>query len=195
LNAKDAGALPNNQLHVARQAEILVRALAHTGIIALVDEATGYQELRAKDALARILEAFVAKEIQAWIQTFPDSYYREMFRLRGLEFPRDSVGRPQYFGHLTNDLVYKRLAPGVLDELKRVTLRRDDGRPKHKYFQRLTSNVGYPKLREHLGSVVTLMKLSEDWQDFEEKIDRIHPRYGDTLPLPLDYGPDNGRGL
>ena len=28
--------------------------------------------------------------------------------------------RPQYFGVLTNDVVYKRLAPGVLEELKRV---------------------------------------------------------------------------
>jgi hypothetical protein len=195
LQARDAGTLAPNQRAVAKQAEILMRGLATVGIIALVDEATHYQELRARDALARILEAFVAKEIQAWIRTFPDDYYREIFRLRGLEFPRDSVSRPQYFGHLTNDIVYKRLAPGVLDELKRVTLRADDGRPKHKYFQRLTSNLGYPKLREHLGSIVTLMKLSGDWRDFEEKIDRIHPRYGNTLPLPLDYGPDDGRGL
>jgi hypothetical protein len=46
------------------------------------------------------------------------------------------------------------LRPGVLDELKRVTPRDDKGRLKHTYFQRLTENVGYPKLREHLGSVV-----------------------------------------
>jgi hypothetical protein len=195
LKARDANTLAANQRAVAKQAEILMRGLATVGIIALVDEATHYQELRAKDALDRILEAFVAKELQAWVRTFPNDYYREMFRLRDLEFPRDPVARPQYFGHLTNDIVYKRLAPGVLDELKRVTLRSDDGRPRHKLFQRLTSNLGYPKLREHLGSVVTLMKLSENWQDFENKIDRIHPRYGDTLPLPLDYGPDNGRGL
>jgi hypothetical protein len=196
LKANDVGALPKNQEHVAKQAEILVRGLAHTGIIALVDEATGYQELRAKDALARILELFVAKELQAWIRTFPDDYYRQMFRLRGLEFPRDSVRRPQYFGHLTNDMVYKRLAPGVLDELKRVTLRSEEGRPRHKYFQRLTSNLGYPKLREHLGSVVTLMKISRDWGDFDQKLNQIHPRYGDTLPLPFDFDePDDGKGL
>ncbi|MEX0749672.1 MAG: P63C domain-containing protein [Dehalococcoidia bacterium] len=144
LRANDAGALPHQQRPVARQAEILVRGLAHTGIIALVDEATGFQELRAKDALARILEAFVAKEIQAWVQTFPDDYYRHLFRLRGLDYPADSVRRPQYFGHLTNDFIYKRLAPGVLDELKKVTPRTEDGRPKHRYFQRLTSNLGYP---------------------------------------------------
>ncbi len=40
----------------------MVRALAHVGIIALVDEATGYQRERASDALATILESFIAKE-------------------------------------------------------------------------------------------------------------------------------------
>jgi hypothetical protein len=56
--------------------------------------------------------------------------------------------------------------------------------------------AGYPKLREHLGSVVTIMKLSRDWQDFTIKLDQIHPRVGDTIPLHLDdYQPDNGKGL
>jgi hypothetical protein len=196
LKARDADALPNNQRHVAAQAEVLVRGLAHVGIIALVDEATGYQDFRAKNALARILEAFIDKELQPWVQTFPDDFYRELFRLRDLDYPQFTVQRPKYFGHLTNDIVYKRLAPGVLAELKRVTPRSDTGRRKHRYFQRLTTNVGYPKLREHLGSVVTLMKLSRDWQDFTIKLDQIHPRVGDTIPLPLDdYEPDNGKGL
>ena len=178
LSARDADALPYQQKHIAKQAEIIMRGLARVGIIALVDEATGYQEVRARDALARILEAFIAKELQAYVKTFPPEFYGELFRLRGLEYPSESVKRPQYFGHLTNDIVYKRLAPGVLDELKRVTPRDEKGRAKTKYFQRLTSNLGYPKLREHLGSVVTLMKLSRDWKDFERKLDQIHPRMG-----------------
>jgi hypothetical protein len=86
--------------------------------------------------------------------------------LRGLENPTTSVKRPQYFGVLTNDIVYKRLAPGVLDELKRVTPKNDAVRPKNKFFQRLTNNIGYPKLREHLGAVVSIMKLSGDWVSF-----------------------------
>jgi hypothetical protein len=182
------------QRRTADVAEILVRGLARTGIIALVDECTGYQEVRAKDALAKILEAYVAEALQPWVQTFPTDYYREMFRLRGLEFPTSTVRRPQYFGVLTNDIVYKRLAPGVLEELKRVQVRSGNGRPKHKLFQRLTTNVGYPKLREHLGSVVTLMKLSRSWADFQHKLDMIHPRIGDTMMLPFDTD-DSGNGL
>ena len=194
LATRAAGKLPHNQAHVARSAEIIVRGLARIGIIALIDEVTGYQDIRARDALANILEAYIAKELRVWVQTFPDDFYREMFRLRGLDFRRDSVKRPQYFGHLTDDVIYRRLAPGVLDELKRVQRRTDDGKPEDKLFQRLTANVGYPKLREHLGSVVTLMKLSTEWEDFKVKLDQIHPRVGDTIALPFDLDDEN-RGL
>ena len=196
LQAREAGVLPKNQEHVARRAEILVRGLAHVGIIALVDEATGYQELRAKQALSQILESFIERELQPWVKTFPDDYYRELFRLRGLDYPTDTVKRPRFFGHLTNDIVYKRLAPGVLDELKRVTPKTDNGRPKSRYFQMLTTNIGYPKLREHLGSVVTIMKLSDGWPEFTDKLERLHPRYGSTLALPFQDGQiDDGQGL
>lgn len=67
LAARDAGALRTDQLHIAKQCEILVRGLARVGIIALVDEATGYQRDRTKDALAKILEAFIDKELQPWV--------------------------------------------------------------------------------------------------------------------------------
>lgn len=196
LKAREAGVLPSNQMHVAQQAELLVRGLARVGIIALVDEATGYQEVRAKTSLVEILEAFIASELKPWVATFPDDFYSELFRLRGLEYPRATVKRPQYFGHLTNDIVYKRLAPGVLAELRNVTPKDDQGRRKHKYFQRLTTNIGYPKLREHLGSVVTLMKLSSNWEDFMRKLDQIHPRVGDTIQIPFPAEADDyGKGL
>jgi hypothetical protein len=197
LKARDAKTLASNQFHVAKQADILMRAFATMGIIALVDEVTGYQYIRAKTALADILEIYIAKELQAWVKTFPDDYYKHIFRLRGLDYPKSKINKPQYFGILTNDLIYKRLAPGVLDELKRVTLRDEKDRPKHKYFQRLTSNIGYPKLREHLGSVVTIMKLSNEWEDFMEKIDTIHPRFNSQLSLPLEYNAndDDGKGI
>lgn len=196
LAAREAGVLPANQERIAAQAEILVRGLARVGILALVDEVTGYQELRTRDALAKILEAYIDKELNAWVSTFPPDFYREMFRLRDLEYNPKSVRRPQYFGLLTNDVVYARLAPGVLDELRIVVPKDERGRRKHKYFQRLTTNVGYPKLREHLGSVTTIMKLSNDWPDFKDKLERIHPRLGDTIPLPLGFNDDeDDKGL
>jgi hypothetical protein len=185
LAARDAGALSANQSHIARQCEILVRGLARVGIIALVDEATGFQKDRARDALAEILEEFIAKELRPYIRMFPSAFYEHLFRLRGLEFPRDTGKKPQYFGHLTNDIIYARLAPGVLEELRRTIPRYEDGRKKHPFTRWLTEDVGHPKLRELLASVVTIMKLSDEYDDFEMKLDRIHPRYDRTIPLPL----------
>lgn len=197
LKARDAKKLFESQFPIAAACDILIRGFAQIGIIALVDEATGYQRDRAADALAKILEAFIAKELQPWVKTFPSDYYEQLFRLRGLEYPQFTVKRPQYFGVLTNDIVYKRLAPGVLDELKKVVPRNEDGRPTAKYFQKLTTNTGYPKLREHLGSIVTLMKLSSTYSDFMDKLNHIHPRYGQQMLIPYEYDPavDSGKGL
>ncbi|MCP8350899.1 hypothetical protein DN387_21940 [Pseudomonas sp. FBF18] len=184
LAARTAGKLQKQQEHIAVQAEILVRGFARVGIIALVDEATGYQKDRAKDALAKILEAFVAKELQPYVRTFPSDYYEQLFRLRGLKYPPENANyRPQYFGTLTNDIVYKRLAPSLLAELKNQNSKDEK---KGKLFQRLTPDTGHPKLREHLASAVTVMKLSKDYPDFIEKLNIIHPRFGDTLALDLD---------
>jgi P63C domain len=190
LKARDKEALAPSQIHVASKADILVRGLAKVGIIALVDEATGYQRDRATDALAKILEKFIAKELQPWVYTFSLDFYKEIFRLRNLEFPKATVKRPQYFGHLTNDIVYDRLAPGVREELGRTTPKNTSGHRKHQMHRKLTPELGHPKLREHLASVVTIMKLSNDYSDFKNKIDRIHPRYGETIPM--DFGDDEG---
>lgn len=195
--ARVAGALKGRQREIADKAEILGRGLMRLGIIGLVDEVTGYQAVRAKDDLARILSQFIAKELQPYVQTFDAEFYQEMFRLRGLEWSSDSVKRPQYFGTLTNEVIYKRLAPGVLEELKKVTPRNDSGKHKDKLFRRLTSNRGYPKLKQLLGSVVTLMTLSSDWHDFMQKLERRHPKFTTQLSLPFPYQPDkdDGKGL
>lgn len=192
LAARAVEDMTPTQLAIAKQCEVLVRGFARVGIIALVDEATGYQADRARDALAQILEAFVAQELQPYVQTFPIEFYKELFRLRGLAFSPDSVKRPQYFGVLTNDIVYKRLAPGVLAELKRVTPKNEEGRLKAKLFQSLTGNMGYPKLQQHLGKVIATMTFSKDYVEFKKRLDTIAPR------VDLPSGPeqeDSGRGM
>ena len=186
-DAERAGKLRTNQTHIAEACRLLSRGLTRVGIIGLVDEATGYQNDRAVDALAEILERFIAKELRPWIKTFPEDFYRELCRLRGLEFPMEQPNYPSYFGHLTNDIVYKRLAPGVLDELKKSTPKNEKGRHKHQLHRRLSAEMGHPKLLAHLDSVVTVMKLTPetDYDAFIEKLDHVKPRFGDTIQLPF----------
>lgn len=195
IDADEEGKLGSRQKQIAQRARLLMRALAHVGIIALVDEATGYQKDRASDALSRILEAFIAKELQPWVKTFPDEFYAQLFRLRGLNFPNDTVKRPQYFGHLTNDIVYRRLAPSVLEELKKTVPKAPSGRPKTQLHRQLTPDLGHPKLKEYMASIITAMKLSRDYEDFKVKLDILHPRYDQTLPMDFLKDEIEGSGL
>jgi hypothetical protein len=187
LDARAQELLTTRQKPVAVMAETLLRGLASTGIIALVDEATGYQADRGRDALAKILERFIAKELSKWVRTFPPDFYKEIFRLNDWPYTPDSVKRPGVIAHYTKDVVYARLAPGVLEELKRVTPKNDAGRPKAKLFQSLTEDLGHPRLREHLSAVVALMKISKNWAGFTRHLDAVFPRFGDTLSM---YPPD-----
>lgn len=182
--------VPKTYQHIVVASDIIVRALAHVGIAALVDEATGYQDDRARDALAKILEAFVTKELRKWVKTFPLEFYQELCRLRGVKFAPENMKLPQYFGHLTNDVIYARLAPGVLQKLKEENPV-ENGRRKAKHHQHLTEAVGNPKLLQHLGSVVTLMKISKTWDEFKAILERVHEVH---RPLPLLKGKADNTG-
>src|SRR6267143_590695 len=96
LDAEESGKLGKRQKLIAKKAKTIIRALAHVGIIALVDEATGYQEVRNKEALQALLDAFLQHEFAAWAKRFPDEFYKELFRLRGLAWNKLSVKRPLY---------------------------------------------------------------------------------------------------
>lgn len=94
LTARDKGVLAASQLHIADQAQILIRALAETGIIALVDEATGYQEVRPQDALQAYLEAVISRELAAWVKRLPDEFYENIYKLKNWPWP--GMGKNRY---------------------------------------------------------------------------------------------------
>jgi hypothetical protein len=149
-----------------------MRGLAHVGITALVDEATGYQQVRDRDELHRILEAYIAKELLPWTKRFPDEFYGQMFRLRGWQYSPPSVKRPKYVGKLTNELIYEKLPKGVLEELRSKNPVTPRGYRKHKHFQFLTEDIGNPHLEKQVVSVTTLMRASPNWATFERLFKR-----------------------
>ncbi len=175
LRAREAGVLLPSQEHIAKHCEILVCGLATVGIVALVDEATGYQKDREKDELQRILEAYVLKEYLAWTKCFPDEFYEQLFRLRGWEKP-SSVKRPQCVGMLTNKIVYERLPEGVLDELRKLNpVTYERGQRQRKHHQYLTPDIGHKHLSNHIAAVMTLMRVSKNWRQFESMLERAFP--------------------
>lgn len=184
VKAWTAGALVAHQIPTAQKAAAITTALAHVGIAALVDEATGFQYDRDREALAVILEQYLGKELAAWTKTFPDDFYRHLAKLRGIRY--DDQQRPKYFGHLTNDIVYSRLAPGVRKELCTRNPKLDTGRRKYKHHQFLSREVGHPELKAQLAVATALMKIAPTYDKFIEQLDHVSPRYGDNLHL-LSY--------
>lgn len=189
LDARDAGVLKTPQEQRYGDAcYILTRAFAKVGLIALIDEATGYQEVRDKQVLQALLDRFLRKELAAWAKRFPDEFYREMFRLKGWEWKGMKVNRPQVVGHYTRDLVYERLAPGIVKELEERNPRDPRGRRKVKHHQWLTEDIGSPALAQHLHAVIGFMRASDSWKQFYKMIQRAYPKKGENFFLPLSEG-------
>ena len=187
LEARQAGALQKQQMHIAAQCEALVRSFAKLGIVALVDEATGYQQERDRDELHRILEAYLSEERLAWAKRFPDEFYRQIYRLRSWKWPPLGRAKPPVLGHITNDIVYDRLPPGVLDELRRRNPTKEDTKRRQwKHHQFLSADFGQPDLRDHLLQVIAVMKVSRTWDGFKRNFDEAFPKPGTQIEMALD---------
>jgi len=185
LEARTAGVLLKSQERAAIASEILIRGLARVGIIALVDEATGYQEVRARQELQRILEAYVQAELRPWIKTFPDEFFKEIYRLQGWEYRPGTSKRSPYVGKLVNKYIYEQLPSGVLEELQRLNPTNSKGHRAHKHHQHLTTNTGNLQLDRQISTVATLMRIARNKLEFEELFDRAFPPIQERLPLVL----------
>lgn len=187
IDADEAGATTSRQKPTVERCRLLVRGLAVVGIVALVDAATGYEEIRDRLALQQILERYISAELMPWQKTFPDDFYEELFRLRGWQYRPLSVKQPVLVGKLTQDLVYKRLAPGVLDALLALTPRKEDGKLQHHLHRHLTPEEGRVALERHLHTVTAMMRGSTTWEGFKRLIDRALPRQDAIPQLPLYF--------
>ena len=185
IRADDAGQLTSQQKHIVQHCRILVMGFAQIGIIGLVDETSGYQAIRERNALATILEKYIAQEWHEWTKTFPDEFYKQIFRLKGWGSV-DGIQRPSVIGKYTNDIVYDRLAPGVLKELRKLNPKYPSGRRKRTHHQWFTPDFGHPKLKAHLEGVTALMKISTNWEQFKRHLRKAYPKIGDQTSLPLE---------
>tara|TARA_R110002049_G_scaffold115952_1_gene268217 strand:+ start:1290 stop:2282 length:993 start_codon:yes stop_codon:yes gene_type:complete len=187
IKANNADKLAERFQPLAVQAQIITSAFAKTGLIAAIDEVTGYQYEREKDALAKIFEQFLSDEKAKWVKTFPLEFYKEIYRLRGWDFKPWTTKRPSVIANWTNDFVYDRLAPSLTEELKKKNPKSSaSGRRKDKHHQWFNPENGHPRLREHISGVVALMRASSTWDGFTASLDRAYPRFGDTIQMQLD---------
>lgn len=187
LEARKREALHYQQEHIAERCEMLVRAFAKVGIIALVDEVTGYQEVRDKVALQKILDKYLTAEKAKWARTFPVEFYQKLFKVRGLPYDPSSVKKPGFIGHDTNNIVYDRISPGVLKKLKELNPVTESGRRKDKHHQFFTRDYGLPELRDHIKNVMFLMDAAgeNNWKMFLHMLNKAAPRQGATIEMDV----------
>jgi hypothetical protein len=166
--------LPVRQAIIAEQSRILLRSFAKVGIIALVDEATGYQYEREKAELQAILKAFISEEVLKWQKTFPWTFYKEIFRLWELPFTVDNIKRPGFIGTLTNELVYKNIPKGtiVLEKIKEKTPKTKGGNYRYRFHQSLTPEMGREELKKAIYTVEALASISQGKDEFLELMKR-----------------------
>ena len=174
------------QYYIADKLFKIMSAFAKIGIIALIDEVTGYQEVRDRLALQEILDKYLRKEFAKWAKRFPDEFYIEMFKLKGWQWRGMSINRPMLVGRYTDDIVYQRLAPGVRDKLREINPKNDTGKRKQKHHQWLTEDIGVPALSHHLSAVMALMRAAPNWELFKRMLVRAFPKPGDQLELDIN---------
>lgn len=190
LKAREAGALQAQQLDKAQKAEILMRALAETGIVALVDEATGYEKVRPQNALQSYLGIVLRKELAAWAKKFPDEFYENIYKLKGWRWPGMSKNRFSVCANYTTNLIYDRLGPGITEELIAKSPKNDRGYRENRLHQWLSDDIGDPMLATHMHSILMFQRLAIangfGWVRFLHMVDQVLPRRGNTMELPLD---------
>ena len=177
LEARKNDMLSARYKPIADAAEAVMRGLANVAIVALIDEATGYEKIRKRQSLAEVLDRYLSDKLNPWTKTFPDEYYEHLFRLKGWDYERlrPGDGKPAEVGKITREVVYRRLHPGIVEELEKQNPEIVPGRRLYKHHQWLSDEIGHPALREHLAKIVTVMKLSDGWVEFERNLGRAVP--------------------
>ena len=120
---------------------------------------------------------------------FPDEFYENIYTLKGWPWPGMSKNRFSVVANYTNNLVYERIAPGLLDELKAKSPKNEKGYRLNKLHQWLTDDIGNPMLAQHVHSLLMFQRLAitngYGWQRFLKMVDQVMPRKGATWELPL----------
>jgi len=181
LEARARGLLKRGQGGLAATAEIVIRSVAKVGIIALIDEATGYQEVRRKQDLQLKLQAFIADEMQEWAKMFPDEFWFELARLEGISY--SARHRPLRWGKYVMMFVYDAIDEDVGRELRS---RNPNPRFLQNHHQWLRK-FGREKVQAQIHANLALMRNCNTMDDFRRMFAKAFSKYGDAQQLVFDW--------
>lgn len=182
IQADNAGILQKQQAGIAHQCRVITSSLTRIGLIALIDEATGYQTKRDRDELQQILTAYLLPEHRPWMQTIPDEFTNEIYRVYGWTRTSNNRG-PRYAGKLIRNLIYEKLPKPVLPALDEINPSNEKYQRKHRHHQFLTDKQGLDHFRSQVITVMTLLRISRNKSEFSQNLERY---FGSQLSFDFD---------
>lgn len=188
VDASEADKINKMQAHIVERAKALIRGFATVGIIALVDEATGYQRDRGRKALQEFLDKFLQAEARKWTQTFPNEFFESIFKMKNWTWDRAAQGKkPSVVGHYINNYVYDRLGPGITKVLRDRNPRLPEGGRAKKHHQFTTEDFGAPELQQRLRTLTDFAKAAGyNWDQWTRMVERAFPSFKGKDPDQTD---------
>lgn len=171
------GRLHKSRLGMVAPCLKIIHALASTGEVALIDEATGYQYHRAPDALQELIGKLLRQSGSSWERRFQPDYYRAIYRLFGWRYQGHVQNPPHVLGQITLRWVYAQvLPPELLDEIRN---RKGLSEKHHQWL----SERGLERLTQQIHSVTAIARCSANYRDFDHRCEAAFA--GGALQLGL----------
>lgn len=175
----------NQTLHRARKKLVpncmkIMRALATTGEVALIDEATGYQHHRAPDALQELISKLLRQSCASWERRFHPDYYRAIYRLFGWKYQGHDQNPPHVVGQITLRWVYGPVLPE--DLLGEIRNRKGISQKHHQWL----SDQGLAHLESQIHAVTAIARSSMSYPDFKRRCEAAFAGAALQLGLLLD---------
>ncbi len=168
--------LHHKQIPMAMAAMACLESLASVGLVAIIDEATGFQSVRPDTALRDAAARAFSDHKQAWERTFDADWDREFCRLYGHTY----TGKPPVFVKQWNHTVYEyALGKTLKTELKAMNPNPKFGDNHSQYL----STEAKISVSQVIHTVKAIMKTSRHPADFRAKLAAVFS----DLPFQLGW--------
>jgi hypothetical protein len=182
-----SGILPEKYNELYDRATQVERAYSKLGIIAHIDEATGYN--KEKDEYHKLFKQYILEEAREWEKEFPEELIDIFYKIYGIKKIKGK-NHPWFFGKLINKYIYHPLANSngailkMLQDKNPVIISKNGTRyRKSRFFQFLKEEIGLPELRKHIWKFIGVGSASVNKSQLERSFARAFPQKGDQIDM------------
>lgn len=182
-NALANGWLRKNQMHIGARAVKIQSSLARLGIVAVIDEATGYQAVREKNDLEVRLAFYLREKPREYEKRYPDEMRIEAIRI--LKMDPETKHHPGPMARVFRKQIYDYiLGADVASVLKERNPHPGGNHPHHTFVDdKVTRLIDW-----RIGEVLSQLKASDSWAEFNYNMDKMNKKI-----VTMDFFYESGR--